>query len=116
MLPHSHFRGKASQFAAVYPDGTEEMLLSVPNYDFNWQTTYILKEPKYLPAGTKIIHTTWWDNSAQNPANPDPTREVPWGQQSWDEMLFGAISLRYLDDEEIAERKALAAQELAGAD
>jgi hypothetical protein len=116
LLPHSHFRGKASQFEVVYPDGTEEMLLSVPNYDFNWQTTYIFTEPKYLPKGTKIIHTTWWDNSAQNPANPDPTREVPWGQQSWDEMLFGALSLRYLDEEEVAERKALAAQELAGAE
>ncbi len=102
LLPHSHFRGKASQFAVVYPDGTEEMLLSVPNYDFNWQTTYVLTEPKFLPAGTKIIHTTWWDNSAQNPANPDPTREVPWGEQSWDEMLFGAITLRYLDEAEAA--------------
>ena len=116
LLPHAHFRGKAMQFSVVYPDGTEEMLLNVPNYDFNWQTTYILEEPKYLPAGTKVTHTTWWDNSAQNPANPDPTREVPWGQQSWDEMLFGAIGLRYLDEEEIAERKAQSEQHLAGAD
>ena len=111
LLPHSHFRGKASQFAVVYPDGTEEMLLSVPNYDFNWQTTYVLAEPKFLPVGTKIIHTTWWDNSAQNPANPDPTREVPWGQQSWDEMLFGAISLRYLDEEESAAHNQVAGSE-----
>jgi len=116
LLPHAHFRGKAMQFSVIYPDGTEELLLNVPNYDFNWQTTYILEEPKYLPAGSKVTHTTWWDNSAQNPANPDPTREVPWGQQSWDEMLFGAIGLRYLDDEEIAERKAQSEQHLAGAD
>ncbi len=75
---------------------SEELLLSVPNYDFNWQTTYELAEPKRLPAGTKIVHTTWWDNSARNPANPDPTREVPWGEQSWDEMLFGAITYREL--------------------
>ena len=94
LLPHAHYRGKASEFRAVYPDGSEEVLLSVPNYDFNWQTTYELAAPKRLPAGTKMVHTTWWDNSARNPANPDPTREVPWGQQSWDEMLFGAVSYR----------------------
>lgn len=100
MLPHSHYRGIASDFVAYYPDGTEEILLSVPAYDFNWQTTYVLKEPKVLPAGTKIVHSTTWDNSAQNPANPDPNRTVPWGQQSHDEMLFGAISFRYLEEVE----------------
>ena len=98
MLPHSHYRGKASDFIAYYPDGTKEVLLSVPAYDFNWQTTYVLREPKVLPAGTKIVHSTTYDNSAQNPANPDPNREVPWGQQSWDEMLFGAMSFRYLEE------------------
>ncbi|MEQ8860935.1 MAG: redoxin family protein [Pseudomonadales bacterium] len=106
LLPHAHYRGKASEFRAVYPDGSEELLLSVPNYDFNWQTTYELAEPKRLPAGTKIVHTTWWDNSARNPANPDPDREVPWGQQSWDEMLFGAITYRELTP---AEREAFVA-------
>ncbi len=100
LLPHSHFRGIASNFVAYYPDGTEEILLSVPAYDFNWQTSYILAEPKLLPAGTKVVHSTTWDNSAQNPANPDPNRDVPWGQQSWDEMLFGAMSFRYLDEVE----------------
>ena len=73
--------------------------MSVPNYDFNWQTTYVLEEPKVLPAGTRVVHTTWWDNSAQNPANPDPNREVPWGRQSWDEMLFGSLRFRDLDEE-----------------
>ncbi len=102
LLPHAHYRGKASEFRAYYPDGGEELLLSVPNYDFNWQTTYILEQPKVLPAGTRVVHTTWWDNSAQNPANPDPDREVPWGRQSWDEMLFGAISFRYLDEDAAA--------------
>ncbi len=116
LLPHAHFRGKASNFIAYYPDGTEEVLLSVPRYDFNWQTTYIYDEPKFIPAGTRIVHTTWWDNSAQNPANPDPTRDVPWGQQSFDEMLFGAGSLRYLTEEEIAARKTGEAQDLAGAE
>ena len=100
LLPHAHYRGKSSEFRAVYADGSEEILLSVPDYDFNWQTTYELTQPKRLPAGTRIVHTTTWDNSAQNPANPDPDREVPWGQQSWDEMLFGAIRWRYADERE----------------
>ena len=99
LLPHAHYRGKASEFRAFYPDGSEELLLRVPNYDFNWQTSYVLKQPKVLPAGTRVVHTTWWDNSAQNPANPDPSRAVPWGRQSWDEMLFGTLSFRYLDAE-----------------
>ena len=80
--------------------------MNVPNYDFNWQTSYLLETPKFMPAGTRIVYTNWWDNSAQNPANPDPEREVPWGQQSWDEMLFGVGSLRYLTDEEVADHKA----------
>jgi hypothetical protein len=98
LLPHSHFRGKASNFVATYPDGTQETLLSVPNYDFNWQTTYELATPKRLPAGTKITHSTTWDNSSQNKANPDPNREVPWGQQTWDEMLYGVVRFRYVDE------------------
>lgn len=98
LLPHSHFRGKAANFVARYPDGSEETLLSVPNYDFNWQTTYEFKEPKLLPAGTVIVYNQSWDNSEQNPANPDPSRDVPWGQQTWDEMLFGHIKFRYADD------------------
>ncbi len=100
LLPHAHFRGKASEFRAYYPDGSEELLLSVPNYDFNWQTTYKLAEPKLIPAGTKVVHKTWWDNSTTNPANPDPSREVPWGEQSWDEMLFGTMSYRVLQPNE----------------
>ncbi len=98
LLPHSHFRGKASNFVATYPDGTQETLLSVPNYDFNWQTTYELATPKRLPAGTKVTHSTTWDNSSQNKANPDPNREVPWGQQTWDEMLYGVVRFRYVDE------------------
>ncbi|MCY3624062.1 MAG: redoxin domain-containing protein [Gammaproteobacteria bacterium] len=101
LLPHAHYRGKASEFRAFYPDGTEEVLLSVPNYDFNWQTTYLLTDPKRIPAGTRVVHRTWWDNSEQNPANPDPTREVPWGLQSWDEMLYGAMDYRVLADDTV---------------
>jgi hypothetical protein len=96
LTPHAHFRGAASNFVAKYPDGTEELLLSVPKYDFNWQTTYVLAEPKKIPAGTRIIHSTTYDNSAQNPANPDPNRVVPWGEQSFDEMLYGVMQYRDL--------------------
>ncbi|XOV85540.1 MAG: redoxin domain-containing protein [bacterium] len=108
MLPHAHYRGKASEFVAHYPDGQVEKLISVPRYDFNWQTNYDLKEPKFIPAGTRVVHRTWWDNSARNTANPDPTRDVPWGQQSWDEMLFGTMSYRAATDEEKAARRAAA--------
>jgi hypothetical protein len=119
LMPHAHFRGKAAKFVAYYPDGTEELLLSVPRYDFNWQTDYELKEPKFIPAGTKLVQTNWWDNSAQNPANPDPSVEVTWGEQSWEEMLFGAMLFRFLTEEESAEMRAQAGeqktQDVAGA-
>ena len=106
LMPHAHFRGKAANFVAKYPDGTEELLLSVPHYDFNWQTDYEFKEPKFLPAGTTLVQTNWWDNSAQNKANPDPSIEVTWGEQSWEEMLFGAMLFRFLTEEESAEMRA----------
>jgi hypothetical protein len=68
----------------------------VPKYDFNWQTSYELKTPLQVPAGTKIVHSTVYDNSSQNPANPDPNRTVPWGEQSFDEMLYGVVQFREL--------------------
>lgn len=98
LTPHSHFRGKASNFVATYPDGKQEILLSVPKYDFNWQTTYGFATPKLLPKGTKLTHSTTYDNSVQNKANPDPNIEVRWGEQSWEEMLYGNVSFRYVDD------------------
>jgi peroxiredoxin len=98
MTPHSHFRGAASIFTAEYPDGTKETLLSVPNYDFNWQTTYAFATPKKIPKGTKITHSTTYDNSSLNKANPDPNQVVHWGEQTWEEMLYGNISFRYLDE------------------
>jgi peroxiredoxin len=94
--PHAHFRGSAAEFVAQYPDGHEAVLLNVPKYEFNWQTTYELKTPIILPAGTAVKYSMTYDNSTQNKANPDPNREVPWGQQTWDEMLFGVIRFRYL--------------------
>ena len=98
VLPHSHYRGKSSKFTVQYADGTQELILSVPDYDFNWQTGYIFAEPLKLPAGTRLIHETVYDNSEQNPANPDPSKVVRWGQQSWQEMLYGSFSFTW--DEE----------------
>lgn len=98
VLPHSHYRGKSSTFDLHYPDGTQETILSVPNYDFNWQRGYDFVEPKMLPAGTRLIHTTVYDNSAQNPGNPDPMREVPWGLQSHDEMLYGDFVFSWVEE------------------
>ena len=98
LTPHSHFRGAASEFIAEYPDGTKETLLSVPKYDFNWQTTYRLAAPKLIAKGTKLTHSTTYDNSTQNLANPDPSIVVHWGEQSWEEMLYGSISFRYADE------------------
>jgi AhpC/TSA family len=92
--PHAHFRGKAASFVAYYPDGHEQMLLNVPAYDFNWQSTYDLVKPLRVPAGTRIVYTQVFDNSSQNKANPDPDREVTWGEQTWDEMVFGVIRYR----------------------
>ncbi len=89
LMPHMHLRGKSFRYEAVYPDGTREILLDVPRYDFNWQLTYELTQPKLLPRGTEIICTARYDNSADNPVNPDPEKAVGWGQQSWDEMMIG---------------------------
>ena len=107
VVPHAHYRGKRMVVAAYYPDGQTEILLSVPNYDFNWQTSYDLQEPKFIPAGTTLIQHQWWDNSAQNKANPDPTVEVTWGDQSFEEMLFGAYLMRVLKEEELPTYKTL---------
>lgn len=91
MMPHMHLRGKDMLFRAFYPDGRTEVLLSVPNYSFNWQTTYYLKKPVPLPAGTRIEVTAHFDNSAKNPVNPDPTKTVRWGDPTYDEMLIGWV-------------------------
>ncbi len=100
--PHAHLRGRAAKFTAFFPDGREEVLLSVPKYDFNWQTVYLFQEPKILPAGTRIKFDMTWDNSAQNPANPDPTKDVRWGDQTWDEMNTGFLRYRDLQPGENA--------------
>ena len=95
MTPHMHFRGKYMSYTAEYPDGSSELLLSVPKYDFNWQFSYRLDEPLFLPAGSKLIAEGAMDNSDRNPGNPDPTRPVFFGLQTMHEMFFGFTTLRY---------------------
>jgi hypothetical protein len=93
MFPHMHVRGKAFEYRATYPNGETETLLSVPRYDFNWQLTYYLQEPKVLPKGTILECVARYDNSPNNPFNPDSSKEVYWGDQTWDEMLAGFVDL-----------------------
>jgi mono/diheme cytochrome c family protein len=89
MTPHMHLRGKAFRYVAEFPDGQSEVLLDVPKYDFNWQLRYILREPKLMPAGTKMVCSAVFDNSDGNLANPNPDQSVRWGDQSWEEMMIG---------------------------
>jgi len=89
LTPHMHLRGKSFRFEAEYPDGTREILLDVPKYDFNWQLSYDFAEPKLIPKGTYLHCTAHFDNSEDNLANPDPTEEVTFGDQTWEEMMFG---------------------------
>lgn len=88
IAPHMHYRGKRVKYWAEYPDGTREDLLSIPNFQHNWQMIYRLKQPKLLPAGTVIVSEGAFDNSTKNPLNPDPQQEVRWGDQVWDEMFI----------------------------
>ena len=97
LMPHMHFRGKRMAFTARYPDGSEELLLSVPAYSFNWQLAHELETPLRVPAGTQIVATGAFDNSSQNEFNPDPNIEVHWGEQSWEEMFMGFYSWKNVD-------------------
>ncbi|MEP6621811.1 MAG: cytochrome c [bacterium] len=88
LLPHTHLRGTRWQYKLEKPDGTSEIILDVPRYDFNWQTNYFFAKPLELPAGSKILSTAWYDNSATNKSNPDASKDVKWGDQTWEEMQF----------------------------
>jgi Domain of unknown function (DUF3471)/Copper type II ascorbate-dependent monooxygenase, C-terminal domain len=89
LMPHMHLRGKSMEYKVFYPDGKSETLINVPNYDFAWQTNYILKEPKQLPKGSKLMVTGYFDNSAKNRFNPDPAKDVRYGEPTYDEMMLG---------------------------
>jgi len=105
LFPHMHWRGKSFKYTAIYPDGRSEVLLNVPNYDFNWQNGYEFEEPKLLPKGTKILCEAVFDNSAKNFANPDPTENVRWGDQTDEEMMIGYFDM-VLSDQDLLERSS----------
>ncbi len=104
LIPHMHYRGKDFTYTAVWPDGRREVLLRVPRWDFNWQTVYELAEPLAAPKGTRIECVAHFDNSANNPANPDPTKNVTFGNESYDEMMIGFID--YIVDEGVRPRSS----------
>jgi acetyl esterase/lipase/peroxiredoxin len=91
-LPHMHWRGQDYFYEVIYPDGKRQTLLSVPRWDFNWQNVYQLQEPLKLPKGARLHAVAHWDNSRNNPLNPDPTKSVRWGLQTWDEMMVGWVA------------------------
>jgi hypothetical protein len=95
--PHMHYRGKDMDFFLTFPGEEEELMCSIPKYDFNWQLDYFLEEPLAVPAGTKVRVVAHFDNSADNEYNPDPTKAVRWGEQTWEEMMMGGIFLSVKD-------------------
>lgn len=107
MGPHMHLRGTKARFVAEYTDGTKETLLNVPSYDFNWQMNYYLAEPKHIPRGTKVRFYASYDNSADNPFNPDPAAAVSWGDATTDEMMIGYMDYTYEKRKKYQRRIAL---------
>jgi hypothetical protein len=89
LTPHMHLRGKSFSYLLIYPDGSSKRVLEVPRWDFNWQNTYRFAEPLFVPSGSKMVGVATYDNSAKNPANPNPKRTVRFGEQTWDEMMIG---------------------------
>jgi mono/diheme cytochrome c family protein len=100
-MPHMHVRGKAALYEITYPDGRHETLLHVPDYDFNWQHRYHFKNEPLIPAGSVLRFTLWWDNSENNPSNPDPTVDVRWGGPTYMEMSQGYMNFRRLEERHI---------------
>jgi hypothetical protein len=96
LFPHTHLRGKSWEYRLIYPDGRSEVVLAVPKYDFNWQTYYVFTTPLAVPQGSRLEATAHYDNSVNNPSNPDPKTEVHWGDQTWEEMQYSGITY-YVD-------------------
>jgi hypothetical protein len=92
LVPHTHLRGKSWEYRIIYPDGRNEVVLSVPKYDFNWQTYYLFSKPLAVPKGTRLEATAHYDNSTANAYNPDPNMAVRWGDQTWEEMQYTGIT------------------------
>ncbi len=101
--PHMHWRGKDYRYEAIYPDGRRQTLLSVPRWDFNWQNVYRFAEPVKVPRGTTLHAVAHWDNSANNPLNPDPKKAARFGLQTWDEMMVGFVAYVWERPETAAE-------------
>jgi Copper type II ascorbate-dependent monooxygenase, C-terminal domain len=104
LFPHTHLRGKSWEYRMVYPDGRTETILSVPHYDFNWQTYYEFSTPLAAPKGSHLQAVARYDNSPNNPSNPDAKVDVRWGEQTWQEMQYSGIS--YTVDEHQSESTA----------
>jgi hypothetical protein len=98
LLPHMHQRGKDFEYRLVFPTGETQTILRVPRYDFGWQLWYEPKDEILLPKGTKISCTAHFDNSPNNPSNPDATKDVKWGDQTWEEMMIGFFDVRFPAD------------------
>jgi hypothetical protein len=101
--PHMHVRGKSAEYRVVFPDGKEQLLFEVPHYRFDWQERYVLSEALKIPKGSLLKYKAVFDNSANNPLNPNPDKEVYWSEQSWDEMSLGWIEYT-LDKQRIPSR------------
>ena len=109
LFPHMHLRGKAFEYLITGPNGHVETLLKVNHYDFQWQLNYRLAQPRFIPAGTHLTWVGYFDNSPNNPGNPDPTAEVRYGEQSWEEMMIGFFDVvvdSQLDKQKFFERKS----------
>jgi hypothetical protein len=107
-FPHMHLRGKRFEYNLISAEGTAETLLKV-NWDFYWQLSYRLAEPRFLKAGSKLQAIAWYDNSANNPHNPDPNATVVWGEQTWNEMMVGFFDVAVpagMSKEEFFRRRA----------
>jgi peroxiredoxin len=100
LLPHMHLRGKAFRIETVSPEGEKQLLLDVPRYDFNWQNSYVFAEPVKLREGSVLKCRAVYDNSEHNPANPDPSQTVGWGDQTWEEMLVAQFEA-VLDEQDL---------------
>ena len=94
-MPHMHLRGKSFKYTLEERGKDPEVLLDVPAYDFGWQSYYLLAEPRDLPPGAKIACDAVFDNSSANPANPDPSKPVTWGEQTWEEMMIGYVDVDF---------------------
>ena len=92
LFPHSHLLGTRWEYRLSYPDGRTETVLSVPRYDFNWQTYYVFEDALSIPKGSRLEASAWYDNSETNRSNPDPSTPARWGEQTWEEMHYTGIT------------------------